>query len=63
LADHGSPQLQQLRQVAAAHSLPLCFIRDLVSFRLTNEVLVRRVAESKFTLPEGEFQALVRLHL
>jgi hypothetical protein len=57
------PPASAAAPVRRGASLPLCFVRDLVSFRLTNEVLVQRVAESKFTLPEGEFQALVRLHL
>ena len=37
----------------------MCHIRDLVSYRLTNEILVQRVAESEFTLLGGELQALV----
>jgi 3,4-dihydroxy 2-butanone 4-phosphate synthase / GTP cyclohydrolase II len=60
LRDDGeSAQLPELREFANAHDLPMCFIRDLVSYRLTNEILVQRVAECGFTLAGGELQALV----
>ena len=60
LRDDGeSAQLRELREFADANELPMCHIRDLVSYRLTNEILVQRVAECQFTLPGGELQALV----
>jgi 3,4-dihydroxy 2-butanone 4-phosphate synthase/GTP cyclohydrolase II len=57
--DGESARLPELRQFAETHELPLVFIRDLVSYRLTNEILVQRVGESRFTLPEGELEAIV----
>jgi 3,4-dihydroxy 2-butanone 4-phosphate synthase/GTP cyclohydrolase II len=57
--DGESAQLRELREFAETNELPMCHIRDLVSYRLTNEILVQRVAESQFTLPGGELQALV----
>jgi 3,4-dihydroxy 2-butanone 4-phosphate synthase/GTP cyclohydrolase II len=60
LRDDGeAARLPQLREFAAAHSLPLCVIRDLVSYRLTNEILVRRVAESDFSVHGAELRAIV----
>jgi len=60
LRDDGeSARLPELREFAEAHSLSLCFIKDLVSYRLTNELLVQRVAEADFTLAEGELNAFV----
>src|SRR6516165_3879452 len=60
LRDDGeAAQLPELREFAAIHSLPLCIIRDLVSYRLTNEILVRRVAESDFSVREAELRAIV----
>ena len=60
LGDDGdSAQLPELREFAGVHELPMCHIRDLVSYRLTNEILVQRVAESVFTLEGGDLQALV----
>jgi 3,4-dihydroxy 2-butanone 4-phosphate synthase/GTP cyclohydrolase II len=44
--------LPELRQFAATHELPLILVSDLVSHRLTNEILVQRVGENRFTLPE-----------
>ena len=60
LRDDGeAARLPELREFAAAHVLPLCFVRDLVSYRLTNEILVQRVAESDFMVPEGDLHAIV----
>jgi 3,4-dihydroxy 2-butanone 4-phosphate synthase/GTP cyclohydrolase II len=52
-------RLSHLREFAAAHSLPLFVIRDLVSYRLTSEILVRRVAESDFSVQDAELRAIV----
>jgi 3,4-dihydroxy 2-butanone 4-phosphate synthase / GTP cyclohydrolase II len=57
--DGESAGLPELRQFAATHELPIVFVSELVSYRLTNEILVQRVGESRFTLPEGELQAIV----
>lgn len=51
--------LPSLREFAERHSLPIVFIKDLISHRLTNEVLVQRVSSAPFTLEGGEFEALV----
>jgi len=60
LRDDGeSARLPELQEFAKTHSLPLCTVRDLVSYRLTNELLVQRVAESNFTVPQGELSAIV----
>jgi 3,4-dihydroxy 2-butanone 4-phosphate synthase/GTP cyclohydrolase II len=57
--DGEAARLPELREFAQTHSLPLCFVKDLVSYRLTSELLVQRVAETDFTLPEGELNAIV----
>ena len=51
--------LPSLKEFAKKHSLPIVFIRDLVSHRLTNEVLVQRVSTVPFTIENGEFQAVI----
>jgi 3,4-dihydroxy 2-butanone 4-phosphate synthase/GTP cyclohydrolase II len=57
--DGEAARLPQLREFAAAHSLPLCIMRELVSYRLTSEILVQRVAESDFSVQEGDLRAIV----
>ncbi|MBF6559720.1 MAG: GTP cyclohydrolase II [Candidatus Binataceae bacterium] len=57
--DGEAANLAELREFAAAHGLPVCFVRDLVAYRLKHELLVQRVGESEFTLPEGALQAIV----
>ncbi len=60
LDDEGNAAtLPSLRRFAERHSIPIVFISDLVSHRLTNEVLVRRVSSVPFTIEGGEFQAVV----
>jgi 3,4-dihydroxy 2-butanone 4-phosphate synthase / GTP cyclohydrolase II len=60
LRDDGeAARLPELRAFAEAHSLPVCIIRELVSYRLTNEILVQRVAENDFSVADGEFRAIV----
>jgi 3,4-dihydroxy 2-butanone 4-phosphate synthase/GTP cyclohydrolase II len=51
--------LPSLKEFARKHSLPMVFIRDLVSHRLTNEVLVQRVSSVPFAIENGEFQAVI----
>ncbi|MFI5352814.1 MAG: GTP cyclohydrolase II [Candidatus Binatales bacterium] len=57
--DGESARMAELRDFAAAHELPICFIRDLVSYRLKNELLVQRVADAKFPTAAGELRAIV----
>jgi len=57
--DGEAARFPQLQEFAAAHSFPICIIRDLVSHRLTNEILVQRVAESGFSVQDAELQAIV----
>ncbi len=57
--DGESARMPELRDFAAEHSLPICFIRDLVSYRLSNELLVQRVADAKFPTSAGEMRAIV----
>lgn len=60
LRDDGeAARLADLRAFAERSNLPICCMRDLVSYRLTNELLVQRVAETSFILAEGELQAIV----
>ncbi|HUO06289.1 MAG TPA: GTP cyclohydrolase II [Candidatus Binataceae bacterium] len=57
--DGGAANLSELRAFAAKHSMPISFIKDLVAYRLTNEVLVRRVAEHPFPVGGGVLRAVV----
>ena len=57
LRDDGeSARMADLKEFAARHELPIVFVRELVSYRLTNETLVRRVSEVPFALLEGIVQ-------
>jgi len=57
--DGEAMRLEDLREFARAQSLPFFLLRDLISYRLTNELLVQRVGESSFEVPAGELQAIV----
>jgi 3,4-dihydroxy 2-butanone 4-phosphate synthase/GTP cyclohydrolase II len=57
--DGESARGSELRDFAATHELPLVLVSELVSYRLTSEILVQRVGESRFTVPDGELQAIV----
>lgn len=57
--DGEAARLPELREFAETHSLPILFIRDLVSYRLTNELLVERVADLDFPIEDGESKAVV----
>lgn len=60
LRDDGeTARLGELREFASRHAMPLVFVRDLVSWRLTNEVLVQRVADTVFRTEQGEFRGVV----
>ena len=54
--DDGSmARLPDLEAFARRHDLPLLSVSDLISHRLRNETLVRRVAAPKIPTPFGEF--------
>jgi len=57
--DGEAMRLEDLREFARVQSLPFFLLRDLISYRLTNELLVQRVGESSFEVPAGELQAIV----
>ncbi|MGC1343301.1 MAG: GTP cyclohydrolase II [Candidatus Binataceae bacterium] len=60
LRDDGeAARMADLKEFAARHELPIIFVRELVSYRLTNETLVRRVSEVPFSLLEGSFKAVI----
>jgi len=60
LRDDGeAARLSELRKFAALHSIPICYIKELVSYRLTNEVLVQRVSEQPFPVSGGVLQAVI----
>ena len=60
LRDDGeAARLEDLKEFAARHELPIVFVRDLVSYRLTNETLVQRVSDVAFPLLEGAFKAVI----
>src|SRR5215813_11366399 len=60
LSEEGeAAQLPDLKEFASRHELPLCFVKDLVSYRITHETLVQRVSEAPFPLLQGEFKAVV----
>jgi len=52
-------RLPELRAFAKRHDMPVVFVRDIVSHRLTHEVLVQRAAEAPFAIRDGEFRAVV----
>jgi 3,4-dihydroxy 2-butanone 4-phosphate synthase / GTP cyclohydrolase II len=57
--DGEAARLDELRAFAEEHSLPIVFVRDLVSYRLTSEMLVQRVADVDFAIDGGELKAVV----
>ncbi len=57
--DGEAARLPELREFATTHDLPLCFVRDLVAYRLKHEILVQRVGESGFSVAAGELRAIV----
>jgi 3,4-dihydroxy 2-butanone 4-phosphate synthase / GTP cyclohydrolase II len=57
--DGEAARLSELREFAEKNSLPVVFVKDLVSYRLTNEVLVQRVSEVPFRIAAGELQAVI----
>jgi 3,4-dihydroxy 2-butanone 4-phosphate synthase / GTP cyclohydrolase II len=60
LRDDGEAALlPELREFAQRHDMPICFIKDLVSYRLTHETLVQRVSDVPFALQQGEVKAVI----
>jgi 3,4-dihydroxy 2-butanone 4-phosphate synthase / GTP cyclohydrolase II len=57
--DGYAAQMPELREFAQAHSLPICTTESLVSYRLTHELLVQRVADVPFPTAETELRAIV----
>jgi 3,4-dihydroxy 2-butanone 4-phosphate synthase / GTP cyclohydrolase II len=57
--DGEAAEAAELREFAQKHSLPLFVIKDLVSYRLTSELLVQRVADVEFPTPYGDLKAVV----
>ncbi|MGO9062941.1 MAG: GTP cyclohydrolase II [Candidatus Binataceae bacterium] len=57
--DGYSARLPELKEFAQAHSLPLCSTESLVSYRLTHELLIQRVADVPFTIAQAEMRAIV----
>jgi 3,4-dihydroxy 2-butanone 4-phosphate synthase/GTP cyclohydrolase II len=51
--DGEAAQLRELREMAKRHSMPIVYVKDLVAYRLTNELLVQRVSEAPFKLASG----------
>ncbi|MCP3995112.1 MAG: bifunctional 3,4-dihydroxy-2-butanone-4-phosphate synthase/GTP cyclohydrolase II [bacterium] len=47
-------RLPDLKEFARRHDLPLMAVSDLISYRLRNETLVRRVASPRLPTPYGE---------
>jgi 3,4-dihydroxy 2-butanone 4-phosphate synthase/GTP cyclohydrolase II len=57
--DGEAMRLDDLREFARAQALPFFLLGDLISYRLTNELLVQRVGESSFEVSAGQLQAIV----
>jgi 3,4-dihydroxy 2-butanone 4-phosphate synthase/GTP cyclohydrolase II len=57
--DGDAARLGELREFAVTHDIPILFVKDLVSYRLTNELLVQRVADVDFPIDSGELKAVV----
>jgi 3,4-dihydroxy 2-butanone 4-phosphate synthase / GTP cyclohydrolase II len=57
--DGDSAIMPELREFAQRQSIPVCFAADLVSYRLTNELLVQPVADAPFPTPSGTLRAVV----
>ncbi len=59
VSDDGSmARLPELRVFARQHRLALISIADLIAYRRRSEVQIRRVAQARLPLPQGEFQAV-----
>ena len=59
VSDDGSmARLPELRVFARRHRLALISIADLISYRRHREVQIRRVAQARLPLPQGDFRAV-----
>ncbi|MFQ5874390.1 MAG: bifunctional 3,4-dihydroxy-2-butanone-4-phosphate synthase/GTP cyclohydrolase II [Dehalococcoidia bacterium] len=59
MSDDGTmARLPQLEEFAAEHDLKIVSIADIIAYRLRNDKLVRRMAESKLPTRYGEFTAV-----
>lgn len=57
--DDGSmARLPQLREFAAEHGLTLISIADLIAYRRARERQIRKIADARLPLPQGEFRAI-----
>ncbi|MEJ7651197.1 MAG: bifunctional 3,4-dihydroxy-2-butanone-4-phosphate synthase/GTP cyclohydrolase II [Nakamurella sp.] len=54
----GMARTDELREFAAQHALSIISIADLIAYRRANENQVRRVADARLPLPQGEFRAI-----
>jgi 3,4-dihydroxy 2-butanone 4-phosphate synthase/GTP cyclohydrolase II len=57
--DGQAARLDELQRFAARHKLPIFFIKDIVSHRLTSEILVQRTTEAPFPTPAGDLRAVI----
>lgn len=59
MSDDGTmARLPQLREFALQHELKVISVADLVSYRMSNEVLVHRAEEARVPSVYGEFRAI-----
>ena len=56
--DGSMARLPNLRKFANEHNLKIITVADLISFRMRNDKLVKRFAESRLPTAYGEFQAI-----
>ena len=56
--DGSMARLSHLTKFAHEHSLKIITVADLISFRMRNDKLVKRIAESRLPTSYGEFQAI-----
>ena len=56
--DGSMARLSHLTKFANEHSLKIITVADLISFRMRNDKLVKRIAESRLPTSYGEFQAI-----
>lgn len=56
--DGSMSRLPQLQAMSEKYGIKMITVADLIAYRLTNEKLVRRVAEAKLPTKFGEFRAI-----
>jgi 3,4-dihydroxy 2-butanone 4-phosphate synthase/GTP cyclohydrolase II len=52
-------RMAELHEFSKAHLMPIASVGELVSYRLTNEMLVQRIADTPFATAFGEMRAIV----